>query len=115
MKWVAGSGVEGATSITLTLSPTEPKTPLSYTVRLHFAEPADTKPGERVFDISLQGKALAENVDIARESGGRHIALVREFRGIVAGASLKLDLTPKSGRPVLSGIEVVAEEKIAAK
>jgi outer membrane protein assembly factor BamB len=115
VKWVAGSGVEGATSITLTLSPTEPKTPLSYTVRLHFAEPADTKPGERVFDISLQGKPLAENVDIARESGGRHIALVREFRGIVAGASLKLDLTPKAGRPILSGIEVVAEEKVASK
>ena len=114
-KWVAGSGVEGATNITLTLSPTEPKTPQSYTVRLYFAEPADSKPGERVFDISLQGKPVARNVDIARESGGRHTALVREFRGIMAGASLKLDLTPGTGRPILSGIEVVAEDNVAAR
>ena len=80
----------------------------------HFAEPDNTQPGKRVFDISLQGASVAANVDIAREAGGRYMAVVREFRGVVAGASLHLKLTPKTGRPVLSGIEVVAEENVAA-
>lgn len=108
VNWVAGSGVEGATSITLTLSATEPKTPQSYTVRLHFAEPDDAQPGERVFDIALQDKPMAENVDIARESDGKTSAVVREFTNVAAGRSLKVDLTARQGRPVLSGIEVVA-------
>lgn len=108
VNWVAGSGVEGATSVTLSLSATEPKTPQSYTVRLHFAEPDDAQPGERVFDIALQGKPMAENVDIARESGGNLVSIVREFKGVEAGRSLKLDLTARVGRAVLSGIEVVA-------
>lgn len=108
VKWVAGSGVEGATSITLTLSPTEPKEPRVYTVRLHFTEPDNTPPGERVFDVSLQGKLVADNMDIARESEGRHVAIVREFPNVEAGTTLTLNLTPRSGRTVLSGIEVVA-------
>jgi len=108
VRWVAGSGVEGATSVTLTLSATKPDTPQSYTVRLHFAEPDNIQPGERVFDIALQGKPVAENVDIARESGGSNVAVIHEFQNVLAGASLKLDLTPRAGRPILSGIEVVA-------
>ncbi|NQV27633.1 MAG: PQQ-binding-like beta-propeller repeat protein, partial [Rhodopirellula sp.] len=110
VNWVAGSGVEGATSITLTLSATQPKTPQYYTVRLHFAEPDNAQPGERVFDIALQGKLMAENVDIARDSGSDKSALVREFNNVEASSILKLDLTPRTGRTVLSGIEVVAAE-----
>ena len=109
LNWVAGSGVEGATSITLTLRSTEPQTPQSYTVRLHFTEPDDALPGERVFDIALQGRSLAENIDIARESDGRHTAVVHEFKDVLlAGKILKVDLTPRVGRPVVSGIEVIA-------
>jgi outer membrane protein assembly factor BamB len=110
VNWVAGSGVEGATSITLTVSATEPKTPQSYTVRLHFAEPDDAKPGERVFDVALQGKPMAKNVDIAKESGGNLVAMVREFTNIEAGRTVTVELTPRTGRPVLSGIEIVAAE-----
>ena len=104
---MAGSGVEGATSVTLTLSATEPKTPQSYTVRLYFAEPDNAQPGERVFDIALQDKPMAENVDIARDSGSNS-AFVRKFANVEAGRSLKLDLIPRVGRPILSGISVVA-------
>jgi hypothetical protein len=110
VNWVAGSGVEGATSVTLTVSATEPKIPQSYTVRLHFAEPDNVQPGERVFDIALQGKPMAESVDIARESGGNLVAMVREFKNIEAGRTLTVELTPRTGRPVLSGIEIVATE-----
>ena len=108
VNWVAGSGVEGATSVTLTLSATEPKTPQLYTVRLYFAEPDNAQPGERVFDIALQDKPMAENVDIARDSGSSNSAFVHKFANVEAGRSLKLDLIPRVGRPILSGISVVA-------
>ena len=108
VKWVAGSGVEGATKIRLTLSPEEPATPETYTVRLHFSEPDGARPGERVFDIRIQGQVMAEHVDIARESGSRPLAVVREFRDVKAGANLELGLEPHAGRTVLSGIEVIA-------
>ena len=108
VKWIAGSGVEGATSISLTLAATEAGSPKPYTVRLHFAEPDAVSSGERVFDIALQGKTVAENVDVVRDSGGRNMAMVREFQGVEAGSSLTIDLTSTIGRPILSGIEVVA-------
>ena len=110
VKWVAGSGVEGATSIALTLSATEPKTSRPYTVRLHFTEPDHAEPGSRVFGVSLQGRSVAEAVDIAQESKGRPVAIVREFRSVLAGKTLTVTLTPREGRPVLSGIEVLLEE-----
>ena len=110
VKWVAGSGVEGATSITLTLSATEPEAPLSYTVRLHFTEPDHAPPGKRVFDVTVEGEPLAESLDIARESKGRSMAIVREVRSVQAGKTLTVTLTPKAGRTVISGIEVLLED-----
>ncbi|MFP6763466.1 MAG: malectin domain-containing carbohydrate-binding protein, partial [Planctomycetaceae bacterium] len=109
-KWVAGSGVEGATEIRLTLRPEEPASPGTYTVRLHFSEPDGVQPGQRVFDIRIQGQLKAKHVDIARESGSRPVAVVREFRDVKAGASLTLGLIPQAGRPVLSGVEVISVE-----
>ena len=110
VKWVAGSGVEGAKSITLTLSATEPEAPLSYTVRLHFTEPDHAARGKRVFDVAVQGESVVEALDIARESKGRAVAIVREVRSVQAGKTLTVTLTPKAGRTVLSGIEVLLED-----
>lgn len=109
LNWVAGSGIEGATAVTLTLSAVEPASPRAYTVRLHFTEPDDAQPGDRVFDIALQGRSVAEKIDIARESNGSHSAVVHEFTGVTAGRTLKVDLKARTGRTVLSGVEVVAE------
>ncbi|MDP6112267.1 MAG: PQQ-binding-like beta-propeller repeat protein [Planctomycetota bacterium] len=83
-----------------------------YTVRLHFAEPDDVPIGERIFDIALQGKVVAEGVDIIREAGGRNQALVKEFKNISARRDLTLELHPKAKLmtsktiPIVSGIEV---------
>lgn len=109
VKWVAGSGIEGVSNVTLTLSGKKPDKPQPYTVRLHFTEPDDTKPGDRVFDVALQGKPVGDALDIVKESGGRNVAIRREFRDVMAEAELKIDLTAKAGRPVLSGIEVIAQ------
>ncbi len=85
----------------------------SYTVRLHFAELDGMKPGQRVFDVKLQGKTVIKSLDVVSQAAGANKALVREFKGIRATDTISLDLVPsaKSKRPaILSGIEI-AEEK----
>jgi hypothetical protein len=87
----------------------------SYTVKLHFAELDDIEPGQRVFDVRLQGRTVLEALDIVEEAGGRCTALVKEFTGIEAANTLIVELVPRSQEqtptttPVLSGLEVIAE------
>ena len=65
MKWVAASGLVGTESITIPVEENR-----SWRVRLHFAEPElDANPGERVMDISVQGKVLIQNLDVVKEAG----------------------------------------------
>ncbi|NOZ19648.1 MAG: PQQ-binding-like beta-propeller repeat protein [Planctomycetes bacterium] len=83
-----------------------------FTVRLHFAEVEDVKPGARVFDISLQGKPVLQGLDIVK-AAGKDRAFVREFRGVKATDEILLDLTPAPGAqapPVICGAEVAAEQ-----
>ena len=83
--------------------------PQPHLVRLFFAEPEEFKPGQRVFDIVLQGKTVAENFDIVREAGAPRATIVREFNGVMVGDSLEIDLPSRVGQSVLSGIEIVKE------
>jgi hypothetical protein len=82
--------------------------PLKHTVRLHFNEPDQLPPGDRVFNVMLQGETVLENFDPAKEGGG----VVREFKGVVIGPNLRLTLKSAPGskaKPVLCGVEFVAE------
>ena len=113
LKWVAASGCKGLRSLTVTLAPgaQDVKT---CTVRLHFCELEDVKPGERLFDVALQGKTVLRRFDVAKEAGGRFRTLVREFRGIAVKHDLTVHLTPAPGakvtEPVLSGVEIRVNE-----
>ncbi|HOX39674.1 MAG TPA: PQQ-binding-like beta-propeller repeat protein [Candidatus Brocadiia bacterium] len=112
-KWVAASGGEGITRLVLNLIPGEKATEeRKFTVRLHFLEPDMVAPGERVFGVSLQGKPCIEALDVAKEAGGRHRPLVREFKSVAAKADLEIALTPSASSakpPILCGIEALAE------
>ncbi len=112
--WVVASGAEGVERITIELLPagtrvSDANEMLPYTVRLYFAEPAHAKPGERVFSISLQGKEVVPDLDIVKNARGRMRGIVKEFRRIKAGRTLELTLTPRSGLPILSGMELRLE------
>jgi outer membrane protein assembly factor BamB len=80
-----------------------------HTVRLHFADPQPHTPGQRSFAVSLQGKRVIEELDIARTTGQSGKTLVREFKGIDIGSELTIDLEPISGQPIISGVEIVEE------
>ena len=83
-----------------------------YTVRLHFAEPDALQPGERVFDVSLQGKPVLDDLDIMKEAGGAYRGLIKEFHGVMVGDGLRVHFSPIPGSkrpPLICGIEIVAE------
>jgi hypothetical protein len=109
LPWVTASGAEGVRSVVVTLAK-EGRAARSYTVRLYFAEPARLGPGERVFDVALQGRTVLRDFDVSKEAGGPGRGVVREFRGVTVGNDLTVTLTLSEGPgPVLCGIEAVAE------
>ena len=87
--------------------------PPRYRVRLYFAEPTDVGPGERVFDVALQGEIVLRDFDVVKQAGGPWQCIVEEFHHIGIEDELTISLTPSSdrlGRPLLNGVEVIAEE-----
>ncbi len=108
LKWVAASGLEGVESMTIELG-RKARTPRSYTVRLHFAEPAaSAKAGERVFTVNLQGKDVLKDFDIVKAAGGPRRTIVREFRNVRVTDSLTVKFAAKTGKPLICGVEIVA-------
>ena len=112
--WVAGSGIEGLTSVTIGLGKSESRSD-RYDVRLHFSEPDPVQAGERVFDVVLQGRTVIEQLDVSKVTGGRHSAIVREFTDVEADTSLQISLNPVHGRTLLCGVEIVASEPDTAE
>ena len=109
LDWVACSGVKGASSITITLDKKATSTERPYTVRLYFADVDATAPGERVFDVHLQGAPVLSGFDIVGETGASNRAVWKEFTGIRAGRELRIDMVEQTGRSLLCGVELVAE------
>ncbi|MGQ9730125.1 MAG: malectin domain-containing carbohydrate-binding protein [Candidatus Zipacnadales bacterium] len=105
--WLYACGIEGPASIKVKLGPDTPKT---YQVILHFAEPSHLRPGERVFDVKLQGAVVFRDLDVAKEAGAPSVALVKSVSGVAASSTLTLELVPKTGRPpILSALELHRE------
>lgn len=82
--------------------------PANYRVKLYFAELDAVEPGQRVFDIRLQGATVASGLDIVARAGGQQRALVQEFEPVAVSKDLVLELVPAAGGalPLLSAIQV---------
>ena len=105
--WIGGSAVEGARSIQLLTALGQDRNSRhssNYDVRLFFAEPAGAKPGERVFDVSLEGRVVIENLDPA--AAGKPV-VIKEFKGLEIEGPFDIELTAKKGRPVICGVELI--------
>jgi len=87
----------------------------TYTVRLHFAELFDSDKGERVENISLDGREVLKNFDILAEAGKVNKAVVHEYRNVLPDAhgviSIRVQATPNSPdqNAKISGIEIIPE------
>ncbi|HWI72627.1 MAG TPA: family 16 glycosylhydrolase, partial [Baekduia sp.] len=77
--------------------------PGTYGVVLRFV--AGTR-GARVFDVAAEGATVADDVDPARDAGGRDNAWPLAFRAVVTDGALDLAFTPVRGETTLSAVEV---------
>jgi len=108
LNWVAASGVRHAEKIELLAINGQG----TYTIRLHFAEPDQVLPGERLFSILINGVVVATDVDIMAQAGAANHAIVISRSGILVGKSLVIELKPSPTTkhpPILGGIELRAE------
>ncbi len=129
--WIFASGLEGTADLKIGMTlegkakvaetdrakadtvPTAESTqiiaePKPYTIRLFFGAPiGGPVSGERLFDVVLDDVTVLADVSIADGQ-----TLVRELPAVNIGESFRLQLVPKVGVPVLSGIELrrVAKE-----
>ncbi|ULH17594.1 NPCBM/NEW2 domain-containing protein (plasmid) [Deinococcus sp. KNUC1210] len=80
----------------------------TYLVKLHFADLTWTAPGQRVFDVSLEGQLRIASLDIVATAGGGNTALVVPIDNVqVKDGKLTIDLKASVDFPSLSGIEIV--------
>lgn len=114
LPWLYASGYRGLRRLEIpVMAPGEGAA--AYTVRLHFAETEPVADQERRFAIKLQGREVAGGFVPATAAGGAQRAVVREFTGIEAEASIVLELAagtdqPEPGQtPVLQAVEIVRE------
>ena len=81
--------------------------PQSYDLKLYFAELANLGPGERIFDVQVQGKTALEQLDVAGETGGTNRVLIKEVKDVEVREFLRLDLQGQGKhRAILNGIEI---------
>jgi outer membrane protein assembly factor BamB len=101
----------GKTKVPPEAAKTPPISPRRYTVKLFFSEPDVIEPGQRVFDVRLQGKLALKSVDIVQAAGGPRRTWVKEIPGVQIGETLTIALSPNKDSlpPVLSGWQLQAE------
>lgn len=81
----------------------------NYSVCLHFAEIEDgvSSPGQRVFDVRINGQLFVPNVDIVRMAGGPFSAVVLNRTVPVDGRTLTLSFIPqKQSTAMVNAIEI---------
>jgi len=109
--WLFNSGVCALEKLTIPLARKGRKN--KYALQLFFAEIYNAAPGQRVFDVLVQGKPVLKNFDIAREAKGVNKGIVREFDKIFAEDNMVIELVSKSknqtrlNAPLLNAVRVI--------
>ncbi|MBI2438462.1 MAG: hypothetical protein HYV36_06595 [Lentisphaerae bacterium] len=80
-----------------------------YRVRLHFAETHLSAPGERLFDVTLNGTKVLRAFDIFKEAGGRRKAIVKEFVTDAPDELLEIGFVAGSDNPKIDAIEIAKD------
>lgn len=84
-----------------------------YTVRLCFAELVESvQPGDRVFDVLIDGNEVLHGYDIAAAAGGCLRGVVEEV-SVQSGMTMEIAFRRAEGSelgPLINGIELIAED-----
>jgi hypothetical protein len=76
-----------------------------YAIVMHFAETFHVNPGDRVFDVVIEGVTAVTDLDIAAEVGDNAAYKITHWVTITDG-SASIDLIPKIDWPKIMGIEI---------
>ena len=75
---------------------------------LHFNEPVAGGPGQRAFDVLLEGVIVLDDWDIFAEAGGQFSAVSTTVVTTVADGTLDVDfIAVVGGNALVSAVEVV--------
>ncbi len=82
-----------------------------YEITLLFIEPWWTEAGQRVFDVSIEGTLVLDDLDIYAEVG-HDFATSKRFTATISDGQLNIDFTPEVGYPVVMAIEILGNTTI---
>ena len=85
-----------------------------FDIRLHFAELFYNNPGQRIFDVSIEGNVVLDNFDILSQVA-KNTALIEEFNDItVNDGFISIQFTGVTGNPKLSALEILPPNTFGA-
>jgi hypothetical protein len=80
----------------------------TYDITLHFAETYRTGVGQRVFDVSIEGQVVLDNLDIYSEVG-YSTALKKVFNNVtIQDGQLNIEFASSIEEPEINGIEILS-------
>lgn len=77
-----------------------------YYVYLYFSELNGCQRGERVFDVSVNGRIVIPSLDICRETGLQRPMISKISCDVKGSEGLSIDFTPIKGETVLSAVRI---------
>ena len=85
------------------------------TVRLYFANQAAATalPGQRTFDVTLDGTVVLDDFDVVAATGRNRTGTVRAF-DITSDGIVNVGLTAVLGNPLINGIEIIDRSLVGA-
>ncbi len=85
----------------------------SYTVRLHFAEISLSGPGQRVFDVAINGQQVLSKFDIYAAAGAENKAIVEGFTTTAdRSGRITIQYTSEVNDAQSNGVEIFANMAI---
>jgi len=78
----------------------------THTVNLKFGEIYFSSPGQRVFNVLINGQTVLANFDIVGQAGAG-VALDKQFTVNVTNGQISIQLTPVIENPMISAIEIL--------
>lgn len=77
-----------------------------YRITLRFVEPSATTPGERVFDVEVNGKAVLRSLDVFKAAGGKLTGITRSVEGTAKDGYLDIEFKPSRGQALVSALAI---------
>jgi beta-galactosidase len=78
-----------------------------YKVTLRFVEPTASAAGERVFNVSVNGKLLLKKLDVFTAAGGKLKGVEKTVNASAHDGALVIEFAPEKAEAVVSSIAVM--------